>query len=35
MSRDYTKQDSRWHVAIRVQVGSDLDNYNYMVVYNL
>ena len=27
------KQGSRWHVATGVQVGSDLDIYNYMVVY--
>ena len=36
MSGDYTqrtKQGSRWHVATGVQVGSDLDIYNYMVVY--
>ena len=26
------KQGSRWHVATGVQVGSDLDIYNYMVV---
>ena len=27
------KQGSRWHVATGVQVRSDLDIYNYMVVY--
>ena len=27
------KQGARWHVATGVQVGSDLDIYNYMVVY--
>ena len=27
------KQGSRWHVATGVQVGSNLNIYNYMVVY--
>ena len=27
------KQGSRWHVATGVQVGSNLNSYNYMVVY--